>query len=312
MGDAAEAGLELARRTDDPRLISAALDAIHAFLWAEGRYAEGLESARERQQLVNEATGTPTIEVERNDAMHMMIETLLQTGDFREAARLASEARELDLSHGAVYAGWARELVPAFFLGEWDGVLRMAALVREAWTSEERPPISPMGTGLACAGAIHAYRGDEVAAEDWFAIARAMSRPPPEGVWTLQSEADVHRGRSDRAADRMIAPEGPMWWRTLYVAERAESFVAAGREEALEALVEAEREVAEQPMARAIVDRARGQSEGDQGRLEAARAAFEELECPHQEARTAWLLGGERRRRAEATFARLGMVPPAR
>ena len=98
--------------------------------------------------------------MERSDALHMMIESLLQTGDFHEAESYAREARDLDLSRGIVYSAWQRGLLPAFFLGRWDEALEMARQVREAWVAAERPPLGAFATSIACAGAIQGLRGE--------------------------------------------------------------------------------------------------------------------------------------------------------
>ena len=112
----------------------------------------------------------------------MMIECLLQTGDFHEAERYASEARDLDLSRGIIYSAWQRGLLPAFFLGRWDEALEMAAHVREAWVAAERPPLGAFATSIACAGAILGVPRRRRLAE-WFEIADELSlrRPRQQG-----------------------------------------------------------------------------------------------------------------------------------
>ena len=112
--------------------------------------------------------------MERSDALHMMIESLLQTGDFHEAESYAGEARDLDLSRGIIYSAWQRGLLPAFFLGRWDEALEMARHVREAWMAAERPPLGAFATSIACAGAIQGLRGESGWLE-WFEIADELS-----------------------------------------------------------------------------------------------------------------------------------------
>ena len=43
--------------------------------------------------------------------------------------------------------------------------------------------------------------------------------------------------------------------------------------------------------------------------LEASRSLLAEAECPYQEARSAWYLGGEARREATVILDRLGATP---
>jgi hypothetical protein len=309
---AAEEALELARETDDPRLLSSALDAVTAIAWSLHKYQRAHELARERSELLRTAPMSPALEVERNDARHMMIESALQIGRFREATELAAEAREADLSHGVAYSAWSRGLYPLFFLGRWDETLEMAIRFREAWLAEERPPIAAMASALSTAGAIHGYRGDERAAAEWFDVAEGMAQEGGQrgGVRLLKADVDIHRGRVDCATEHVQDPAGGFWWHTVYLATRAESFVLARRPDAQTTLAEIESYVAHQPYARAITLRARGQLEDDEERIEQARALFAELRCPYQEARSGWLLGGDRREQARRAFEELGATLP--
>jgi class 3 adenylate cyclase len=308
----ANEALELARKSDDPRLLSSALDAVGAIAWSAHGYQRSHEVARERLQLIRETPTSPALEIERNDARHMMIESSLQIGRFHDAVALAAEAREADLSHGVAYSAWSRGLYPLFFLGRWDETLEMAIKFREAWLAEERPPIAAMASALATAGAIHGYRGDEGASAEWFDVAEGMAQEGGQrgGVRLLKADVDIHRGRIDCAIEHVLDPTGGFWWHTVYLATRAECFVLVGRPDAEATLSEIEAYVGEQPYARAITLRARGQLENDPAAIERARALFAGLECPYQEARTGWLLGGEQREAAQRTFERLGTPPP--
>jgi hypothetical protein len=310
---AANEALELARQSADPRLLSSALDAVGAIEWSLHHYRRSHEVARERMALIRNAPASPGLEVERNDARHMLIESSLQIGRFTDAAELATEAREADLSHGVAYSAWARGLYPLFFLGRWDEALVMAARFREAWLAEERPPIAAMASALATAGAIHGYRGDEAASADWFTVSLGMAQQGGQrgGVRLLQADVDIHRGRVDRAFEHLVDVTGGFWWHTVYLATRAEAFVLAGRPDAEKTLAEIEAYVGEQPYARAIAIRARGELHDDPATLEGARSLFAELQCPYQEARTAWLLRGSAREDAKGTFERLGTTLPA-
>src|SRR3954452_1537669 len=100
----AAGGLELARETDDLTVLHSPLAAVTASDWQQGRHLSAVEHTRERLQLLSDAPRTPILDVERSDALHMMIECRLQTGDFHEAERYAREARDLDLSRGIIYS----------------------------------------------------------------------------------------------------------------------------------------------------------------------------------------------------------------
>ncbi len=315
MAEPTRAALELARSTDDVPLLSSALDAICAVAWGEVRYRDAVEHSRERLELLAGAAGGAQVGVERGDALHMMVESLVAAGDLRAAADYARQARELDLSVGTVYSGWARGLLPAFFLGDWDSAIEMAEAVREAWAAADRPPIAALAAALACAGAILGYRGDEQASADWFRFASSVA--PAEGgqssgVAMLEADVHLHRGCVVEAvALTDDVPSHSMWWRSAYAATRAEVVALAGDDRADDLAREAEGWVGDHRYARGVLLRAQGVRHRDENRLRESLTVFEQIECPHQAARTGWMLGGPARAEAERTFARLGMTPPA-
>jgi class 3 adenylate cyclase/tetratricopeptide (TPR) repeat protein len=313
MDEPARAGLELARRAGDVALLQSALDAVTASDWQQNRHRAAAEHTRERLALLAEAPQTHALDVERSDALHMMIECLLQTGDYREADRYAGEARELDLSRGIIYSAWQRGLLPAFFLGRWDEALEMAARVREAWVAAERPPLGAFAASIACAGAILAYRGDAEAGESWFATGDALAPDRFEqkvGMNVMRADVELHFGRAGRAAEILADPKAGTWWSSPYFATRAEAFVRTGRPEADDAIALADANVGEHRFAQAVLLRARGLAAGDVEPIREALAVFEEIECPLQAARTGWLLDGEARAAAERTLGELKAQPP--
>jgi class 3 adenylate cyclase/tetratricopeptide (TPR) repeat protein len=314
MAESTQAGWELARAAGEPALLSNALDAMSAVAWHEGRYGDAVEHNRERIELLAKVKGGVQLGPERSDALHMMIESLVATGDYAAAAEYAAQARELDLSIGAVYSGWARGLLPAFFHGEWDSAIEMATQLRDAWTAADRPPIAALAAAVACAGAVFGYRGDEASATDWFEFARSIAPPTAgqrSGVLLLQSEVDLHRGRFREAADRVAQPpSSTFWWRAIYAATRAEAMLRAGDPRAREALGEAEAMIGDHRYARGVVLRARGLREDDQDTIREALSVFRDIECPYQAARTGLLLGAPDRAEAERALAALGATTP--
>ncbi len=315
MDEPAREGLAMARETGDPTLISAALDAAQVPEWNAGRHRRAVELGRERLELIQSNPSSPTLDVERSDALHMMVESLLQTGSFREAAEFAAEAKELDLHRGISYSAWEREMLPAFYIGEWDLVLESVAEFREEWVSAGKPPLAAMVAALASAGAIHGYRGDEVAAEEWFAFSEQVA-PDIEGqidgirVW--RADVDLHQGRASAAVATLKEPATKsFWWRTVFHPARAEAFARAAHPETEGAIALGREFIGENPYAQALLRRAEGIHGGDAALLRASLEQFEEIGCPFQAARSGWLLGGEAHERARITFERLGAVEPA-
>jgi class 3 adenylate cyclase/tetratricopeptide (TPR) repeat protein len=306
-------GLELAREAGDPTVLQSALDAVTASDWQQGRHRSAVEHTRERLELLEDAPRTATLDVERSDALHMMIECLLQTGDFHEAERYAREARDLDLSRGIIYSAWQRGLLPAFFLGRWDEALDMATHVREAWVAAERPPLGAFATSIACAGAILGLRGDD-GWSDWFEIAEELSQGAlgnKAGVVVMRADIELHQGEVQCAADRFESEISTTWFRSPYLAGRAEAYARLGLEEADDAIVVAEEYIGEHRYGMGILLRAKGIRSGDEALMRESLELFEELECPYQSARTGWMLRGDDRDQAKRTFEGLGATLPA-
>jgi class 3 adenylate cyclase/tetratricopeptide (TPR) repeat protein len=313
MEEPAKEGLTLARETDDVALLQSALDANTASDWLHNRHRSAVGHTRERLELLREAPRTGALDVERSDALHMMIESLLQTGDFHEAEEFAREARELDLTRGIIYSAWQRGLLPAFFLGRWDEALKMAERVREAWLAAERPPLGAFATSIACAGAIQGFRGDD-GANTWFDIARELSlggHGNRAGVAFMQADVELHQGLVDCAADRLDAPTDLSWFRSPYLAARAEAFARLGGDGADDAIGLAQTNSGEHRYALGILMRAEGIRSGDGGRLRESFELFKQLDCPYQTARSGWLLGGAARDEATEILERLGATLPA-
>jgi class 3 adenylate cyclase len=308
-------GLELARAAGDVAVLSSALDAASANAWHGGRFAEAVEHNRERLELLDRLPRAgPTYEIERSDALHMMVESSVQGGAFREALTYAARARELDLNRGVVYSGWSRAMLPSFFLGEWEDVLAMGKRVREALTALEKPPSAFMAGSIATAGAVLGYRGDEQGFEDWMEFAAEIGGEGGQvlGITTMRADVAMHRGRISEAVEILKRGYGGFlfWWRPLFLATRAEVLVVADDGAAQTALAEARAGIGDNPYAGALVLRASALLDGDEGALRQALAAFEGMEAPYQAARTGWLLGGDARAEAERALDRLGATLP--
>jgi class 3 adenylate cyclase/tetratricopeptide (TPR) repeat protein len=308
--------LEIARSTGDPALLSSALDASAARAWVSGAFNRAAAATSERLELLKDLEPSPMVDREISDALHMTIATSIQTGRFQDAARWARRAREEDLARGIVDTGWARELVPAYYLGEWDRVLEMAALVRAEWATRILTRAS-FAIDMAAPAAVLAARGDDAAAEEYFGIAQAMlpgegEQAAKEGVSLLRAEVLLHHRRyaeAARATERLARTWS--WTRASYVATRAEAHLLAGKRDAAAAVAMAEQAAGENPYAVAVLQRARAIADDDRDALARALAAFRELGCAFQAARTGWMLGGDERAAASVTFERLGVPPPS-
>jgi hypothetical protein len=97
-------------------------------------------------------------------------------------------------------------------------------------------------------------------------------------------------------------------WR---IALRCEAAVLADTTGIDELITSAEASTASNPIASAIVARARTLSTGDHSTLSATATAFDDAECGYQMARTLIFAGGEERQRGLTILAHMGAVPMA-
>ena len=310
-----DAGLALAQETGDVALISNALDAATALAWDEGRFHDALAVAKRRLELID-AVGDSTLELEyeRSDALHMTIETLIQAGELDEAAVWVERLRETDMARGVVHFAPTRGVVLAFLRGEWDEVLLRVHEGREAWRELGRPPLPSHATAFAAAAAVHGFRGEYEQSEEWFRFAESLVSSFDEyrnGFAAIRGQLLVHDGRVDDAlAILPAAVIGCSSWTFPCLALRAEALVLAGSDGAREAIAEALSLSVENPLARAIALRARAQLDGDEAALQESFDTLQRIGCPHQAARSGWLLGGDARRAAEEMLARLKVPLP--
>jgi class 3 adenylate cyclase len=314
MAKPAREGLELARGTDDRQLLQNALDAATASDWLQGRQLDAVEHTRERLDLLEAAPRSHALDVEISDALHMMVLCLVQVGEFREALAYAKRGAEVDRSRGVEMAEYQRELLPSFFLGDWDRAIELGESARRAWNDAGRPPMGAFSTPAACTAAAYGYRGDNAAADDWMRHAHNLKGTDPEyrsGVQMFEIELELYRGEVADAAAIAADPVARSHWASHYACSRAEAFVRAGRETAAEAIAWAESRIGQDRYAGGILLRAKGLHGSDEALLRESKARFEEMGCPFQAARTGWLLGGSEREEAAEIFRRLGAILPA-
>ena len=311
MAEAAEEGLELARRSDDRQLLQNALDAATASAWIQGRQRSSVAHTRERLELLDQAPRSHALDVEISDALHMMVLCLIQVGEFEEAVRYARRGAEVDMARGVEFASYQRELLPCFFTGEWNRALELAHDSRQAWEEAGRPPLGAFATPAASIAAIYGLRGEDASSAEWLAHATQLAETEHEtGVLAFATEIELHRGNFDEAAAVARQPNFSSQWTAAFAAARAEAFVRSGRD-AVDAIGWAAKHVGEDRYAAGVLLRAQALFAGDDAKLREAMELFEELGCPYQAARTGLLLGGEAAEGAKRTFERLGATLPA-
>jgi class 3 adenylate cyclase len=308
---AAEA-LALARRGDDVLLLSSALDAASATCWWNGSFAGAAELNRERVGVLARAPQSHMVAVERGDAISMITEAMIRSGELRKAIRW-DDLNATELAPNAPHIAGTRSLQAMYLLGEWDATLERGARVREDWIAEGRPPFAPFAPSLAVISAIHGLRGDEAAHRDWLALAERVAGETQQrqGVTLFEAEVALHLGDIERAVELVEALPPVFWWHDAVLARRAEVLALAGHDSARDALARAEARKTDDPFSTALRLRARAVIDGEDAPLHEALEILERIECVYESARTRWMLGGAKRQGARDTFARLGVVIPS-
>jgi class 3 adenylate cyclase len=311
MGPPARAALELARAGDDARLLSSALDAVGATTHNEGRFRQTVEVNRERIELLDRMPNAGIYVYERHDAGLMLSEELLRIGDLRGAVEAEIEAAPALLLH-APHRAYAKALQPLLHLGEWDRAIELGMSVRSNWLELGRPPFAPLAGDVAAIGFLLGVRDDEVSSRDWFSFGEdmAMGSRPLCGVRMFQGDLALYRGDADAALEIIDSREADFWWFDQIIVKRAEVLAALGRDEARDAVAEAEGRHTEDPLEEAILLRARAFLEEDRRRLAEACEILDRHSYEFEAARTRWFAGGAERDVAAATFRKLGAVPP--
>ena len=232
------------RRPATVTVLQSALDAITASDWhagpasRRGRAHEGAARAAQR-----DAPRTATLDVERSDALHMMIESpapdrRLPRGRVRTPTRHA----DLDLSRGDHLLRLAARAAARLLPGRLGRGARHGERVRDAWVAAERPPLGAFATSIACAGRSGAPRRRRRSGLVRDRRRALAGRPRQQG--RRDRDAGRHRAAPGRrssapptASSRTISTT---WFRSPYLAGRAEAFARLGRKDADDAIAAAE------------------------------------------------------------------------
>ncbi|MGV9385243.1 ATP-binding protein [Nonomuraea sp. NPDC003707] len=314
----AERAVELARRTGDPLAESAALDALTgAQGWAGDTFATAA-TARRRITLLSSLPISPAGTHELIDALGIVAEASLGTGDVpgarRWARQLADHPSLAEVGHRAT----CRLLMVDALAGDVDEVLTGSVRFLDAWQRAGSPARSILAPAVAGVAMIHGLRGDLDARREWQEILGRLGTSP-EHIYGYGAVFDamllLHHGQAPEALERMAPEPRQVWkwitwiWHHWYVALRSESAVLAESRNARDIVAEARTVVAGNPVAAAIVERAGALLDGDQEALLATTDAFDAAGCRYQSARTLVLAGGDHADRGAAALAALGLAP---
>ena len=319
--------LAAARRTGDPVLITAALDAVVEALDARGRVREAHQVNRERAELLEHLSRhEPRTGTEIVDTFHMLTEIAVTAGDLTGALSTARLAQDDDIAAGQPHMAASKSILPLVLQGRFDEALTQAAIMWDSWVRAGRPPARWMGPAAYAAVLAHGLQGDDKEHDDWLVRLREITGSGPQGTnlapFAAFSEARIalHQGRIDAAVAAVAGlPLGrepwygaPRWYsaRPYAWAIAAEVAIVAGLSEAADWLAAAAPAGEENYWAAACLARAAGRLDGDQGALARSLAGWEGIDARFERACTLLLMDG-RADEGRAELAVLGCQPPA-
>jgi len=284
--------------------LSAALDAVEASEIDEGNVNAAIASVMERLALLDRLPVGRLGDFERCDTLVMATECFIRAGDFGRAAIYAEQLGRVGSEQRAPGAGQERLVTTRFLTGEWDGCLDAGRLLVATWEANGRPQAGFLVEALACVAVVQTLRGDPAVDTSWAMCDELMcNHPSPYRavfVAACRADAALAAGRAGEALRILdeIALTG--WFATIAAAVKAEAAVRCGDPRAGDLLTEAHGLAEGDAYAKAILLRA-------EGNLADAQAAFAELPCPYQEARTALERGGTYAEGAQTTLVALGL-----
>ncbi|HET6871065.1 MAG TPA: LuxR C-terminal-related transcriptional regulator [Solirubrobacteraceae bacterium] len=281
----ARGALALARSAGATLWASGALDALCVALVESGQLADAADLSGERADLILTPDDDPRTALEIKDALHTGALILTGAGRLPEAQRLAERhlglawlKTELDLASEEVFA-------PAALSGNWDIALEWCEGYLSSWRRAGSPVARGRAIGPSAVALIHRLRGDYVEHARWSTVALEMrgGQTDPGGYeGVFQAIGLLHDGD---AAGSLASLEPP---RRGFFGRVYEEWAAALRFEAAVLLDQDADEpiTMANPIAKAIVTRARALRTGDNSAAMATRREFERLGCPYQAQRT--------------------------
>ncbi|GAB2920380.1 hypothetical protein GCM10027280_04380 [Micromonospora polyrhachis] len=308
---------QAARRSGDPVLMSAALDALGGVAARAGRASEARRIGTQRFALLDRLDRTdPRAAPEIEDTFHVAATVAFRTGDLPGALDVAWRMVDDDLLGNRSYRS-VGTLVPALVLsGELGESLSQAEAMWDGWQRVGRPPTGDVVGAAAFAMLACGLQGDRAGLLRWQERLIGSTRAAGIDVARLASVAfaecriAIHLGDFTNAVqlvEQSFADFPGFRYETYARAVGAELAVAAGLPDAARWLVRAEETINDNAWAIACLGRARGRLTRDSHALEAASTDWERLGARIEYACTLGLLPGHEVE-AQARLAALGLV----
>jgi predicted ATPase/DNA-binding CsgD family transcriptional regulator len=311
----ADRALQVARRLDDPVLISNALDAVASAEMVAGRYKSAQRFTAERLHLLDRMRRhDPAVGGEVADAFHMATEAALAAGDLDAALAAARASDEDSLGQGLAHFAATHFVVPLALRGDFEAALAQAEVMRDGWQRTGSPAAGWMAPSFFAVALVHGLRGEDTDSREWWALAERICVPTRRNSFSLFVEPRIalHRGDVDRARAGSAALHEPVAGQyTAYaVAAEVELAIAVGAPGAAGRLAAAAALGAENDFVAAQLLRAAGRLHDDDAELRAAAEGFRRIGARFERACTLFLVA-DSRAEAMAELDALGCPPPA-
>jgi predicted ATPase/DNA-binding CsgD family transcriptional regulator len=304
--DGARRAAALAGPTGDGILHSIALDMATAANLIDNDVAEAVRVARTRLAVLDTLPVDALAGFELGDGRLMAAEAGLAAGDLAGAAAEAETLAALPFYRDEDHVASSRRLLVDALAGRHDDVIRTAERFRFGWERAGRPVASNLARAPYAVAMVYGMRGDDERRAAWVRMTLDLGIDPDRLAGCGLGWAPVfdgllalHRDDPAAAARRLAVdlddPElsrpwsiGP--WRPWYAALWAEAAVLSHHPDAATRLARSRHVVRDNPIAVAIVERARAIATGDRAALARLAITFAQLGCPYQQARTGRLV----------------------
>ncbi len=319
-----ERALEIARRADDPVLISAALDALCSAAIMSGRLREDYELSEQRLALLDRLPGhQPYAGSEALDVLHMAVENAFTAGELPAAVESSRVFSQGDMTAATPHMVTSKPIMALTLMGRFDEALDYASRTRAIWERAGCPSARWMAPPIYAAAMCHGLRGQAAGFETW----RTLALDRVAGVQTrtmhfqlrwfgafADARVALQVGNVDeavRATAELPTDEGA-WWTTrhwpydaYYWAIAAEVAVAADLPDADRRLAVAQPAGEQNRWAAACLARARGRRSGDPAEFAESLAGWQRIEARFERAVTLVLMPG-RAAEGRAELAEMG------
>ncbi len=297
----------LAEAAADDLLRSIALDMVSYVELFDNDIAAAVRVSRERLTLLDAIEVGPLAGFELADGHLMAAEVDLAAGDLAggtaDSEALASLPFFRDEDHLAI----SRRLLVDALAGHHDDVIRTAERFRAGWERSGRPIAPNLARVPYAVAMVHGMRGDDDGREAWVRLTLDLGIDPGllagcalgwapvfDGLLALHLDDPakaVRRLTVDADDAELFGPWAIGPWRPWYAAVWAEAAVLDNHPDATARLMRSSALVRDNPIAAAMVERARALAAGDQTALAGLGDTFARLGCPYQQARTLRLAG---------------------